>query len=58
MPFVSILILVNKKVSERSLRRSDGKQENGLWIFTGIAMGACDGMLGPPGTLAIIHTVA
>ena len=56
MPFVAILILVNKKYPKED--HSDevtGNRKIGLWIFTGIAMGAYDGMLGPgSGTLAII----
>lgn len=56
MPFVAVLILVNKKYPEvdRSAEVK-GKKKIIRWIFTGLVMGAYDGMLGPgSGTLAII----
>lgn len=56
LPFVAVLILVNKKYPE--VDRSDevaGKKKIAFWVVTGLIMGAYDGMLGPgSGTLAII----
>ena len=53
---MAVLILVNKKYPEED--HSDevaGTKKIVFWVFTGLVMGAYDGMLGPgSGTLAII----
>lgn len=56
MPFVAILILVNKKYPEEDHSSEVSRRKKRfLWVFTGLIMGAYDGMLGPgSGTLAII----
>lgn len=56
MPFVAVLILANKKYPEEDHSHEVSvKKRNFYWVFTGLVMGAYDGMLGPgSGTLAII----